>query len=73
LPLRLGVELPVGGSLLDLFLLVALIALLVALPSRIPCGTPALLYISQGAGFLVGLGVLIGLQHMSPNRITAES
>jgi hypothetical protein len=42
---------------------------------RCPARYPALLYIVQGGGFIVGYkaGVLVGLHGMSPSRITRNS
>jgi hypothetical protein len=41
---------------------------------RCPARYPALLYIVQGGGFLIGYkaGVLVGLHGTSPSRITGE-
>jgi hypothetical protein len=45
-------------------------------PRRIVCSAryPALLYIVQGGGFLVGYkaGILVGLHRVSPSRSTGE-
>jgi hypothetical protein len=47
---------------------------LVLVEIRLPARYPALLYIVQGGGFLVGYkaGVLVGLHGTSPSRITGE-